>query len=263
MVPSKQQPLLETVQPVLDVYVDRRGGVSRRGLLRQLGGAAVGGGVMLGWQDLVIASAEQMRRQHKKMILLWMDGGPSQYDTFNPKIGSKYQGPAGSIPTSLPGVRIAEFLPHVASVMDRIAVIRSMSTNEADHSRAIKLVRSGYPPNPSVRYPTWGSVVAREREDLSFDLPAYVRVGKPRIQTRDVDSGVLGSRYASFNIDVQGKLPEDVIPTVDDEVLQRRLALTARLDASFAGRGAADAVEQKRAIYDRTARFVLTASLRT
>ena len=133
-----------------------------------------------------------------------------------------------------------------------------MKSNEADHFRAIKLVRTGYPINPTLAYPTWGSVVAHDREDPSFDLPSFVRIGQPRIKTRDVNSGVLGAKYESFKVNEAGKVPDDVLPTVSPEVLRRRLALADELDAEFAGVGAAAVVKEKRDTYERTARFVLS-----
>jgi hypothetical protein len=242
----------------------RDGVVARRGFLKQFGAAAIGAGVVsLSWRDLLIAKASELKKRGKSMILLWMDGGPSQYDTFNPKIGSANQGPAKAIATKLPGVEIAEYWPETAKVMDKIALIRSMSSTERDHFRAIKLVRTGYPITPTINYPTWGSVVARDRWDPGFDLPAFVRIGKPRIKTRDVNSGVLGARYESFKIDEPGTLPPDVLPTVAPDVLARRLALSGRLDAQFAEQGGRKAVEEKQAIYDRTSRFVLSPLIET
>jgi len=235
---------------------------SRRGFLRKLmvGGAA--GAISLSWRDMMIAKAAELRKTGKSMILLWMDGGPSQFETFNPKIGSKYQGPAKSIPTSLPGVHVAEYFPETAKMMDKIALIRSMKSGERDHARAIKLVRTGYPVNPTIQYPTWGSVVARDRFDPTYDLPAFVRIGKPRITTRDVNSGVLGPRYESFKIDEPGSLPEDVITTVSQERLHRRLALASKLDQRFASIGGAERVMEKQEIYEQTKRFVLSPKLK-
>jgi hypothetical protein len=247
--------------PIVDVGITRDGVVSRRGFLKGLVGCAAGGALALGWRDLLIAQAAELRRRGKAMILLWMDGGPSQFETFNPKVGSPNQGPAGDIPTSVPGVRFAEFWPRTARVMDKIALIRSMKSKEAEHDRAIAHVRTGYPLNPAIRYPTFGSVVAREREDVNFELPAFVRIGKPRIATRDVDHGVLGVRYAAFKIDEAGELPPNVRPRVAPDVLRRRLALTGKLDAEFAKQGGADAVAEKREVYDRTAVFVLSPRL--
>jgi hypothetical protein len=138
-----------------------------------------------------------------------------------------------------------------------------MRTSEAEHDRAIMLVRTGYPPNAAVRYPTFGSIVARNRDDVEFDFPAFVRIGKPRIKTRDVDAGVLGVKYSSFNVDDAGALPPNVRPLVDESVLRRRLALSDKFDAEFAAVGAAPAVAEKKSVYDRTARFVLSPRLDT
>lgn len=237
------------------------GGVSsRRGFLAKMATTTIAGAaaMQVSWRDMLLAKAGEMQKNNKRMILLWMDGGPSQYDTFNPKPGSKYQGPAQAINTSLPGVQFAEYWPETAKVMDKIALIRSMKSDERDHFRAIKLVRTGYPMKPTVNYPTWGSVVARDRWDPGFDLPAFVRVGKPRIKTRDVNSGVLGPRYEAFKIDEPGKLPENVSPQVSADVLRRRLALSQKLDQQFAGRGNQRAANEQREIYDRTSRFVLS-----
>jgi uncharacterized protein (DUF1501 family) len=234
---------------------------SRRGFLKTLAVAGGAGALTLSWRDMLIARAKEVAKSGKRMILLWMDGGPSQYDTFNPKIGSEFQGPTKAINTNLPGVEIGEHWPKTAGVFDKIALIRSMVSEEKDHFRAIKLVRTGYPIKPTIAYPTWGSVVARDRWDPGFDLPAFVRIGKPRIKTRDVNSGVLGPRYESFKIDEPGKLPEDVHPTIPPDVLQRRLALAARLDEQFAARGSVKAAVEQREIYDRTSRFVLSPLL--
>jgi uncharacterized protein (DUF1501 family) len=237
------------------------GHVSRRGFLGYLGAGAAAGAATLSWRDMLIARADELKREGKSMILLWMDGGPSQYETFNPKVGSQYQGPTKSIPTTLPGVHFEENWPRTAEVMDKIALIRSMKSDERDHFRAIKLVRTGYPITPTIAYPTWGSVVARHRHDPGFDLPAFVRIGKPRIKTRDVNSGVLGPRYESFKVDEPTKLPDDVLTAVPPEVLKRRLSLASQLDAEFTSRGGGALVREKQEIYDRTSRFVLSPLL--
>lgn len=246
---------------ILDLTVDRRGLTGRRQFLAQLGAGA--GVLSLGWRDMLMARAAELRQHGKSMILLWMDGGPSQFDTFNPKIGSPNQGPASAISTSVPGIEFADFWPQTAQQMQKLAVIRSMRTPEAEHDRAITHVRTGYPPTPALRYPTFGSLVARDREVLDGELPAFVRIGKPRIKTRDVDAGVLGVKYSSFNIDEAGQLPPNVRPVVSPDTLRRRLALADRFDAQFAAAGGTQEVSDKKSIYDRTARFVLSPRLET
>lgn len=249
------------IRPFWNLVAGRDHVSHRRAFLKKLVTGTAAGTLTLSWRDMMIARASELRKTGKKMILLWMDGGPSQFETFNPKIGSKYQGPATSIATSLPGVHIAEYMPETAKMMHKIALIRSMKSSERDHFRAIKLVRSGYPINPSIQYPTWGSVVARDRFDATYDLPAFVRIGKPRITTRDINSGVLGPRYESFKIDQAGTLPEDVLTTVPEQRLRRRLDLSARLDEQFAASGGAQRVIEKQEIYEQTQRFVLSPKL--
>ena len=227
------------LQPIVDASVSPEGAVSRRGFLRRLAaGVGAAGVTQLGWRDMVIARADELRRAGKSMILLWMDGGPSQYDTFNPKIGSEFQGPATAINTTIPGIQFAEYWPQTAASLDRIALVRSMVSKEKEHDRAIALVRTGYPPSESLRYPAFGSIVARARDDSQFDLPAFVRVGRPRITTRDVDAGVLGVQYNPFKIDEPGKLPPNLVPTVSPDVLRRRLSLGEKFDGEFARSGA-------------------------
>lgn len=250
-----------SIHPFLSVHNNRDGVVNRRSFLGRLAAAGAAGAMTLGWRDLLITQAAELRKRGKRMILLWMDGGPSQFETFNPKVGSANQGPAKSIKTRLSGVDFAEYWPNTAQIADKLAIIRSMDTKEADHFRAIKLLRTGYPINPTLAYPTWGSVVAQQRFNRDFDLPAFVRIGKPRIKTRDVNSGVLGAKYESFKIDQPGKIPDDVVPTVQEEVLRRRLALADELDAEFAKAGALNAVREKRESYERAAQFVLSPKI--
>ena len=250
------------ITPFLQVWSDRRGHIHRRDFIKQLSaGTAALGSVQLGWRDLLIAQAAELRRQQRNMILLWMDGGPSQFESFNPKPESANQGPAKAIATRLPGVHFADFWPNVAGVADRISFIRSMNTGEADHFRAIKLTRTGYPINPTIAYPTWGSVIAQERFDAAFELPSFVRIGEPRIKPRDVNAGILGAKYESFKISQPGELPEDVRLGIPTAVLNRRLALADALDAEFEKQDAADVVKAKRDIYARSSRFLTSPRL--
>jgi uncharacterized protein (DUF1501 family) len=245
-----------------NLEIDRGGRVHRRAFLRRLATTAAAGSLAVGWRDLVMARASELRKAGRAMILLWMDGGPSQFETFNPKPGSKFQGPAGAIPTSVPGVWFGEHWPHTSRVMDKMCLVRSMVSTEKDHDRAIKLVKTGYPVTPAVDYPTWGSVMSMEMGRADEELPAFVRIGRPRIATRDVTSGILGAKYSWFEIAEPGQLPPDVRPIIGNDVLRRRLALTDRLDAEFARAGGAAAVAEKRAVYERTARFVTSPKLR-
>src|SRR5919204_999795 len=102
-------------QTCFDVRVNAPGATSRRGFLRRtVGGAAALAG--LRWADCLSAYADELRRQDRVCILLWMAGGPSQFETFDPKPGAETQGPTRAIPTVVPGLAVAEHWPKVAGL---------------------------------------------------------------------------------------------------------------------------------------------------
>src|ERR1700756_340651 len=93
-----------TPQTSLSVRVGPQGTLSRRGFMRWLGVGAAG----LSWLDRLTLHATELRKNHRACIVLWMAGGPSQFETFDPKPGADTQGPTRAIDTSAPGIRIAE-----------------------------------------------------------------------------------------------------------------------------------------------------------
>src|SRR5690242_6313822 len=109
--------------------------LTRRDWLR-LSAAGVVGGSMSGWLENLAGAAARDPQRKRACILLWMNGGPSQMDTFDLKPGHANGGPYKEIATNVPGVKISEHLPKIAKHADRMAIIRSMSTKEADHGRA-------------------------------------------------------------------------------------------------------------------------------
>src|SRR6516165_6536047 len=135
--------------------------VSRRDWLR-LSAAGVVAYSMSGWLESMAADAAKHPERRRSCILLWMNGGPSQMDTFDLKPGHANGGTFREIGTAVPGIRISEHLPKVARHMDRMAIVRSMSTKEGDHGRASFLLRTGYLPQGAVEFPTLGSLVSKE-----------------------------------------------------------------------------------------------------
>src|SRR4051794_32680920 len=107
--------------------------LSRRDLLK-LASLGVGAASVSGWMGALAQAAAAPRRK-KSVILLWMNGGPSQMDTFDLKPGHRNGGPFKEIATSAPGLKIGEHLPEVAKFGHKLAVVRSMSTREGDHGR--------------------------------------------------------------------------------------------------------------------------------
>src|SRR2546423_12356818 len=99
---------------------------SRRGFLKSLSVAASAGAITLSWRDMLLARAKELQKNGKRVILLWMGGGPSQYDTFNPKPGPEYQGPTQAIETNVPGIQNREHWLKTAPHCDKNAIIPSM-----------------------------------------------------------------------------------------------------------------------------------------
>src|SRR5215813_10111680 len=109
-----------------------KGAITRRSFFRAVGAGFAG----LGFLDGLSLFAAEVRRQHRACILLWMAGGPSQFETLDPKPGAETQGPTRAIPTAVSGIRIAEHWPRLARVTDQLAIIRSMTSREGNHGRA-------------------------------------------------------------------------------------------------------------------------------
>lgn len=150
---------------------------SRRELLT-LSAAGIAGGSFSGWfGSLAAHAATEPVKRHKSCILLWMDGGPSHVETFDPKpeAGSAVMGELTGIATSVPGIQIGEKFSETARLMQHGALLRGMSTAEADHGRARIYMHTGYRPGQGgVVYPGLGSTVAAELGDLESPLPNFV-----------------------------------------------------------------------------------------
>src|SRR5437764_12071461 len=131
--------------------------LSRRDWLRLTTAGVVASSVS-GWLETLADAAANHPQRKRACILLWMTGGPSQMDTFDLKPGHANGGPFKEIQTSAPGLKITEYLPRVAKFGDKMAVIRSMTTKEADHGRATFLMRTGYMPNGPIQYPLFVTI---------------------------------------------------------------------------------------------------------
>ena len=170
--------------------------LSRREWL-MLSSAGVVGYSLSGWLGQLADAAANDPRRRRSCILLWMNGGPSQIDTFDPKEGTVNGGPFRSIATAVPGIRISEHLPHVAATMRDIAIIRSMSTREADHGRATYQMRTGHLPGGPALHPTLGSLFSKELGQPDAELPNFVSIAPyPFFSPAAYGPGFLGPQYA-------------------------------------------------------------------
>jgi len=174
--------------------------LSRREAL-QLSAAGVVGCSMSGWLEAMAQETATNPQRRRSCILLWMNGGPSQMDTFDLKPGHVNGGPYREIPTSVPGIRISEHLPRVARHMDKMALVRAMSTREGDHGRGTFYLRSGFLPQGPIQYPTLGSLVAKEIGATDLPLPSFVSIAPFRaFSPAAYSSGFLGPQYAPLMV---------------------------------------------------------------
>ncbi|MBI5154330.1 DUF1501 domain-containing protein [Candidatus Poribacteria bacterium] len=167
----------------------------------------------------------------KSVIVLWMDGGPSQTDTFDPKPNHANGGSFKAIGTAVPGVMLSEHLPQVSAIMDRLAVIRCMSTSEGNHARARQLLHTGFKPNPTVDYPGLGAIMAAELGDPESPIPQNVAINAPGAK-----AGVLGIGFDPFPVRNAGRPVENLSAArgIGDDRLDRRIRLMKQQDAEFA-----------------------------
>jgi uncharacterized protein (DUF1501 family) len=189
----------------------------------------------------------------KACILLWMNGGPSHIDTFDPKPGAPTGGSFKAIKTRAPGVMLAEHLPRIASAADRIAFVRNMSSREGNHARAQFLLHTGYAPNPTVAHPSLGAWASRELGDPNADLPAFVSVGGPSF-----GPGFLGVQNGPFIVMKAGDMPQNLTlsPGIDDARFERRRAALDAMEQRFASETGDAKVEGRRAVYAKAERLM-------
>lgn len=246
---------------------------SRRELLK-LATAGVGGVSLSGWlAPLAARAAGQSSNgvKHKSCILLWMDGGPSQTDTFDPKpeASRAIRGDLDAIDTAVTGIQISERFPKLSQRAADLAIIRSMSTSEADHGRARIYVHTGYRPGAGgVTYPSLGSTVSAELGRPESPLPNFVVTGTP-LNKYDVlrDPGYRGPLHQPMVLTDLSRGLEHVSPAVPQAEFDQRVGLLERLEQGFAREyqaapGAAHSASLTRALAlmrsDRTRAFNLS-----
>jgi hypothetical protein len=163
-----------------------------------------------GWLGALADEAAKNPQRKRSCILLWMNGGPSQIDTFDLKPGHANGGPFQEIDTNVPGIKIGEHLPKIAKHMDKMALIRSMSTKEGDHGRATYQMRTGHLPGGPIHYPTLGSLFSKELAKEGAALPNFVSISPYRFfSPAAYGPGFLGPSYAPL---VVGETAQSIIP---------------------------------------------------
>ena len=238
-----------------------RHSLSRRRFL--YGTSAVAAAGTMNFRDAMSVQADELRKRGKAMIFLFMQGGPSQLETFDPKPGTENGGPTTAISTAVAGIQIAEGWERTAAQMQDIAIIRSMTNKEGEHQRAVYQMHTGYVPSGSVKHPSLGACIAKELAPLQSELPAVVTIGERGLGS--VGAGFLGVDYEPFQVAGRnlGKVPDNVSPIVGDKRFTRRMGLLDKLEGEFAARGGEVVVANHRQIYDKSAKLVLSPLTKT
>lgn len=226
--------------------------LSRRDLLR-IAAAGVGGVSVSGWLPILAEEvAKESGRKHKSCILLYMSGGPSHIDTFDLKHDSEMGTEFQSIATSVPGIEISEHLPQLARLMHHGAIIRSMSTTEADHDRGRYLMHTGFPrSNGGIPYPSLGALVSSEVGQPGFLLPNFV-VCNLRDRLDPAFNGYLGPQHRGLVLPDLETGIDDVRSAVPEDEFASRVDLLTKLDEAFRRKHHADATAAHQATYKRS-----------
>jgi hypothetical protein len=252
--------------------------LSRRELLK-LSAAGVISYSMSGWLENLAAAAADNPQRKRACILLWMAGGPSQMDTFDLKPGHANGGTFKEIATSVPGIKISEHLPKLATHMKDMVLVRSMSTKEADHGRATYYLRTGRVPGGPVQYPPLGAFVAKELERPDAELPGFVSIGPFRfLNPAAFTPGFLGPQYAPLIVGENANnfgpqqggdvaqalrvqdldLPRDVNARRSDA----RLQMLDEMEGEFLAQHASSAAESHRTAYRRAVTMMRSSAVK-
>jgi hypothetical protein len=185
--------------------------MNRRHFLKHVAGFSLMALPGIQFLRTIQANAQELRRNNKSVIIMWMGGGPATIDIWDLKPGRPTGGEFRPINTSASGVRISEHMPMVAQQMQHLAIIRSLKTTEGDHNRGRQLMHTSYRPNPAIAFPSIGSVAAHEIPKLAgyrdISLPNYMAVGGGA-----GEPGFLGMNFAPFTIQNPGTPPQNIRP---------------------------------------------------
>jgi uncharacterized protein (DUF1501 family) len=244
--------------PRMPSLLDVPAGMNRRHFMSHLAGAAALAAPATAFTNTILAQATDMRKRHKAAILLWMGGGPSTIDMWDLKPGAPTGGPFRPIATTADGVQICEHLPLMAKQMHHMAIVRSMSTREADHMRGRYYMHTGYVPNPNVEHPSYGAVIAHELIDQvpHLEIPPFVSVGGG-----SVGPGFLGMTWAPFVVDSNGNV-RNLDMGIDRARMAQRLEMLSVIEKKFISESRGGAADDHLKVLDKTVKLMTSDQMK-
>jgi len=237
--------------------------IARRNFLGQL---AAGTCTMAGLNSLVQpATAAKIAAKKKRVLSIFLSGGVSQFESFDPKPGTPTGGPFRAIPTSVPGIHIGELLPKTAQQMHLLSLIRTVNTNINDHGLSRYQIERGHLKSATADFPHIGAIVAKGLDEGTSPMPGHIHVSSGA-GSRSNNSAYLGPKYGSISVGTNGglrnsELPGGMTATINDQrqtlrrhanerFLQRRR--TAETDAYVESYEQAIQLMANREIFDVT-----------
>jgi Protein of unknown function (DUF1501) len=224
--------------------------LSRRQWLGGMAAGALAGGL---FQP---ALAQAVKKKHKQVLFIWLDGGMSQLETWDPKPNTRFGGPFRAIPTAVPGIHVSELLPRTALQMNHLTVVRSLCTKDDNHSSGVGRIQRGDPKNRGVTFPFFGSAIAKLLGPGDSGMPPYVWVKPGNGGFLPQDAGFLGPQYGALALG-DGKAPENLLrpDTLTSAEDSERQALRALADKRYASRRPRASAEASSHVYDMAAKL--------
>jgi uncharacterized protein (DUF1501 family) len=223
-----------------------------------LGSAALGAAAAADMTGLNILSepalAGELKKTQKRVILLWLAGGSSQLETWDPKPGQITGGPFRAISTDVPGLHISELMPEMAKRMKNVCTIRGLNTKNGDHGSGAKIMMRGRRDEANMRYPDLGAVLAREMGRADSKVPDYVTF-YTQTEGRSMapgDPGFLGARFGPMEL-TTNNTPEFIrkLDSISDLDHKERSDLRDLLGKQFAKGRQSEAMNSQGEAYER------------
>ncbi|HAA52756.1 MAG TPA: DUF1501 domain-containing protein [Planctomycetaceae bacterium] len=200
--------------------------LSRRGFLASSAVAGVAG-------LSAPAISEELNGQQKRVLQVYLQGGVSQLESWDPKPGTRYGGPFRAIPTSVPGMHICELLPHTAQRMHLLSIVRGINLKTNSHHDGRLFMEMG---RRSGKFPYVGSVAAKYLMPQDAPLPGYLHVTTRGLT--DYTNAFLDARYGQLKLAGPQVPPNLIRPkSVSPEIADRGRSLLKQLNKRFSGRG--------------------------
>jgi len=236
--------------------------INRRNFMQHTGGMGAlglwGGSSFFSQLQAAVGPTVTKKRDHKSMIIIWMNGGAAVKDFWDLKPGHANNW-GETTKTKASGIEINALLPKIAEQMKDLSIIRSNTKTEGDHNRGTILTSTGRAPSVLSEWPSMGSMLGYLNKDSDVDLPSFISVGGANGAR---GPGFLGMKFAPFTVQQPGQLPENIRPAsgVTPEQMERRASIFSRLEEGFQNSTKVDkdAAKAHQEVYEKALSLVVS-----